>query len=268
MSVFSLAHLTVLHRPPPAMIELAARTGFDAVGLRLIAVTPTTPGYDLMADHAMLRATKAAMAATGVRVGDIEFVKITPDIDVRAHEAFMATGAELGAKHMIVAPYDPDLSRLSERLAALCDLAAPYGLSVELEFFPWTNVPDLAAADRVVATANRPNAGVLVDALHFSRSASTLDQLQAMPASRLPMLHLCDAAGPTPTTHDGLIFTARGDRLPPGEGEIELVALLRAMPAGVTIGVEVPMRNARVEDDHEIAQRCLDGARRVVAAAR
>ena len=68
--------------PPPEMIRVAARTGYRQVGLRLIRVTPETPGYPLMSEPAMLRATKAALAATGVGVLDIEFVKITPELDV------------------------------------------------------------------------------------------------------------------------------------------------------------------------------------------
>ena len=50
------------------------------------------------------------MADTGVGVLDIEFVRITPEIDVEALEPFLAVGAELGARHLITAPYDPDLA--------------------------------------------------------------------------------------------------------------------------------------------------------------
>ena len=179
---FSLAHLTVLDLPPPEMIRVAARTGYRTVGLRLIAVTDTTPGYPLMDDPAMLRATKAAMAETGVGVLDIEFVKITPEIDVGALEPFLAAGAELGARHVITAPYDPDLARLADRLGAIADLAARYGLGAVLEFFPWTVVPDLATAVRVVEAAGRADIGILVDTLHFDRSGSTLEQLDRIPA--------------------------------------------------------------------------------------
>src|SRR3954463_2849194 len=138
---FSLAHLTVLSLPPPEMVRVAARTGYRTVGLRLIAVTPETPGYPLMTDQAMMRETKAAMADTGVGVFDIEFVKITPEIDVAALEPFLAAGAELGAKCVITSPYDPDLTRLADRLAAFGNLAAQYRLQTVLEFFPWTVVP-------------------------------------------------------------------------------------------------------------------------------
>jgi hypothetical protein len=58
-----------------------------------------------MDDPAGVRETKAAIAETGVSVLDIEFVRITPEIDVEALEPFVAAGAELGAKYVITAPY-------------------------------------------------------------------------------------------------------------------------------------------------------------------
>ncbi|MBV8911961.1 MAG: sugar phosphate isomerase/epimerase, partial [Acetobacteraceae bacterium] len=108
---FSLAHLTVLDLPPPEMVEVAARTGYQTVGLRLIRATETSPGYALMNDKKMMRATKQAMAATGIGVLDIEFVRITPELDVRSLESFLAAGAELGARYVITSAYDPDLAR-------------------------------------------------------------------------------------------------------------------------------------------------------------
>ena len=75
---------------------------------------------------------------------------------------------------MITSAYDPDLSRFTDRLAAVSDLASRYGLRAVLEFFPWTVVPDLGAAVRIVEAAERPTLGILVDTLHFNRSASRL----------------------------------------------------------------------------------------------
>ena len=170
---FSLAHLTVLGLAPPEMIAVASRTGYQTVGLRLIQVTETTPGYRLMDDKPMMRATKSATAATGIEVLDIEFVKITPEIKVASLEPFLAAGAELGAKYVITSPYDPDLARLADRLAAISDLASQYRLRALLEFFPWTVIPDLGAALRIVEAAKRPELGILVDTLHFNRSNSS-----------------------------------------------------------------------------------------------
>jgi hypothetical protein len=70
MPDLSLAHLTVVSLAPPQMVDVAARTGCRYVGLRLIAVTPDTPGYPLMNDKTMMRETKARLADMGIGVHD------------------------------------------------------------------------------------------------------------------------------------------------------------------------------------------------------
>jgi hypothetical protein len=65
---------------------------YRTVGLRLIRVTETSPGYALMRDPKMMCATKSAMAETGVGVLDIELVRITPVIDVAGLEPFLWPG--------------------------------------------------------------------------------------------------------------------------------------------------------------------------------
>jgi sugar phosphate isomerase/epimerase len=264
--VFSLAHLTVLSLAPPEMIRVAARTGYSSVGLRLIAATPDSPGYPLMTDPVMMRETKRAIADTGVGVLDIEFVRITPEIDIGALEPFVAAGAELGARHVIAAPYDPDLARLADRFGALSDLAGRYGLSAILEFFPWTVVPDLGAAVKVVEAAGRTHAGILVDVLHFDRSHSTLEELDRIPAARLPFVHVCDAPVEKPATIEGLLHTARAERLPPGDGGIDILRILQHMPAGIPVALEVPMEKLTREVGPEaVALRVREAATRLLA---
>jgi hypothetical protein len=118
------------------MVDVAARTGYRYVGLRLIAVTPESPGYPLMNDKTMMRETKARLAETGLGVHDIEFVRFAPETDVESFLPFLEAGAELGARHVVTAAYDPDRGRLIDRFGALCDLAAPFRLTIDMEFFP------------------------------------------------------------------------------------------------------------------------------------
>ncbi|MFO1047311.1 MAG: sugar phosphate isomerase/epimerase [Geminicoccaceae bacterium] len=265
MRRFSLAHLTVLDQPPAEAVRIAARTGYDTVGLRLIAVTDTTPGYPLMDDPAAMRATRAAMAETGVGVLDIEFVKITPELDVAGLEPFVAAGAELGARYVITAPYDPDLGRLADRLGAISDLAAGYGLRAVLEFFPWTVVPDLATVLRVVEATGRPEVGILVDTLHFDRSRSSHELLSGIPATRLPFLHLCDAPVQAAYTTEDLLHAGRAERLPPGEGQIDLPAILRRLPPDLPLALEVPMTAyAREAGTEAVARRARAAAGRLL----
>lgn len=265
MTRFSLAHLTVLDQPPAEVVRIAARTGYDTVGLRLIAVTDTTPGYPLMDDPAAMRATKAAMVETGVGVLDIEFVKVTPELDVADLEPFVAAGAELGARYVITAPYDPDLGRLADRLGAVSDLAARHGLRAVLEFFPWTVVPDLATALQVVEATGRHEVGILVDTLHFDRSHSSHELLAGIPATRLPFLHLCDAPVQDVYTTEDLLHAGRAERLPPGEGQIDLPAILRRLPPDLPLALEVPMTAyAREAGTEAVARRVREAAGRLL----
>jgi sugar phosphate isomerase/epimerase len=262
---FSLAHLTVLSLAPPEMIAVASRTGYQTVGLRLLQVTETTPGYPLMDDRPMMRATKSAMAETGIGVLDIEFVKITPEIKIPSLEPFLAAGAELGARYVITSPYDPDLARLVDRLGAISDLASQYGLRTLLEFFPWTVVPDIATATNMVVAAKRPELGILVDTLHFNRSASRLEQLDEIPAVRLPFVHLCDAPVQASYTTAELLHAGRAERLPPGEGEIDIKGILRHMPEGIPLALEVPMMAMTATQGAEaVALRVRQAAERLL----
>lgn len=262
--LLSLAHLTVLGLPPPAMIRLAARCGYGAVGLRLIAVTPATPGYDLARDPVMMRETLAALADTGLRVLDVEFVRIAPGFDARALDPMLEAAARLGARHVICAPYEPDPGRLAAGLAAMGERAAAHGLSAVLEFFPWTVVPGLADALRVVRAAGRDDIGILVDALHLDRSDSPLVLLDGAP---LPFLHLCDAPRRPPYDEAALLHAGRAERLPPGEGEIALGALLAAAPPGIPLALEVPMAALAAEQGYEaVARRAIAGAQRLLQA--
>lgn len=256
-----VAHLTALDLSPPDFIEAAAVAGFDGVGLRLLAVTDTTPGYPLMKDRALLRATRAASLATGLAVTDIEFVKITPALDPASLGALLDAGAELGARHLITAPYDPDLGRLADRLAAIAEQAAARGIGTVLEFFPWTEVPDLATARRVVEAAG-PAIGVLVDSLHFDRSGSRLEDLAALPPARLPFAHLCDAPRQDSYSEEDLLQTARAERLPPGAGQIDLAGFLAALPKDIWITAEVPMATLSAQEGSKaVLQRVQSACR-------
>ena len=265
MTKLVLAHLTTLSLPPPQMIRVAARTGYHAVGLRLIQVTPESPFYPLMTDPVMLRETRRALDETGIGVNDIEFVKITPELDVPALEPFVAAGAALGACHIIAGPYDPDLARLADRFGALCDLGARYRVGVVLEFFPWTVVPGLTPAAAIVNAANRSNGGILVDTLHFDRSGSSVQQLARIRPERLPFVHLCDAPVERPATTEGLLHHARAERLPPGEGGLDIRGVLQHMPAGIPVSLEVPMEAlTRAIGPESVARRIREAAARLL----
>ena len=265
---YSLAYLTGTPLSPPDAISLAAELGYQAVGLR---ATPAAPGGDfslLMEEPALLRATVARAKATGVGVFDVEIVRLKPDFDVTGFRRFLDMCGELGAKAVLVAGDDANERRLIDSYAAFCAAAAPYGLTADLEFMPWTDVPDARTALRIVMGAGQPNGGVLVDALHAGRSTTTLDDIRAIPSRHLHYAQICDGAAETPTTDEGLIFDARCARLLPGEGGIDLVGIFSALPVDLPVSVEVPHDERKAAVGVERWARDALGAARAALVAR
>ncbi|KQP49239.1 sugar phosphate isomerase/epimerase [Pseudorhodoferax sp. Leaf274] len=262
----SLAALTVLELAPPAMVRCAADAGYSHIGMRLIPATATEPQYDIVGDTPLLREVEAALADTGVKVLDAEIFRIQPGKRAADYEAAIATAARLGASELLVAGNDPDDARQIAAFAAFCELADSYGLGAVLEFMPWTDAKDLAAAARIVARSGCANAGVLIDPFHFSRSRSRLEDIARVPHTQLRYLQFCDVPAAIPPSMDAILAQARAERLFPGEGALDLVALLRAVPAGIPLSIEVPTQAlARTVDATERARRALAATRRVLA---
>ena len=237
---YSLAYLTSLSLSPPELVEAAAAAGYRYVGLRLTRVTPQEPHYPLATDPALMRTTKVRLAATGIEVLDIELARISPEKQPRDFLRFLEAGAELGARHVITQLPDPDRARKTDRFAELCELARPFGLTIDLEFPSWTETPDLREAARVIRGADQPNAGILVDLLHFARSGSSVADLRQLPAHWFHFAHVCDAPAGVPPTNEELIHTARFERLFPGEGGIDVHGILDALPPGLPYALEIP----------------------------
>lgn len=241
MRTLSLAALTVLELSPVEMVRCAAETGFSHVGLRLVPATPNEPTWASVGDTPLMRETQAALRDTGVRVHDIEILRLRPETRVADFMPVLDTGASLAARYVLVAGNDPDERRTIAHLTELADLAAPLGLCVVLEPMPWTDVRDFVQGLRVVEATGRSNVGVLIDPIHFDRAINDADQLRGVAPERLPYLQFCDAPAERPTTLEGLLHQARAQRWLPGDGGLELAPLLRAVPAGVPLSIELPM---------------------------
>jgi sugar phosphate isomerase/epimerase len=237
---YSLAYLGSHRCTPPEAVRVAARAGYGFVGLRLWPNAPGAPQQFLLDRPDVLRETVAAQRDTGVGVFDVEIIRIGEGFDPHTYDSLYAACAALQARAILVAGDDPDEGRLTDGYARLCEVMAPYGLTADLEFMPWTAVSDVRAALRIVRNADQPaNAGILVDALHFGRSRSTLDDIRAIPRELLHYAQICDGTAGTGYTTEQMIHTARCARLLPGDGDIDLQGLFDALPADLPISVEV-----------------------------
>ena len=252
-----LAALTVLELPHEEQVSVAAQAGYSHVGLRLIPVAGQPVIHALDASEVERRLTD-----TGVGVLDVEVFRLTPQTNVKEFEAVMATAQRLGATELLVHGADSNEARLIETFRRLCDLAARYGLSANLEPMPWVEVSNLAKAMRIVDGAARANGGLLVDAIHFFRAGDSPQALAKVPRKFLRYMQLCDARAEGPSDLQEIIRQARSDRLFPGEGGLDLKGLLRALPSGIPISLEIPISTKM--EPLERASRALEAARAIL----
>ena len=166
---FSLAYLTLPNTHPVDQIEIAAQCGYEGVGLRTISQhLPGEPDYAL-ANGRMFQMVRAALERTGVRLMDIELARVADGVDVMSYEKEFALGAELGAKYAIASVWSADRDFSRVQFEKMCDLADKYGMKLNLEFVPFSNIPGLTEALAWMDLMDRPNVQVLVDTLHAHR---------------------------------------------------------------------------------------------------
>jgi len=258
---YSLAHLTSLC-PPPELIYMAAMTGCDYVGLRPIYMgLPGEPNYDLAHLPELLRDTETALRETGIGLHDIELARITDGCDIKLYAPAMEVAAELGAKCVLSSIWTNDKAYYTDTFGQLCDQAAEFGLTVDLEFVTWAGVRSLAEAKEVLESVNRPNMGLMVDTLHFYRSRVALEELDACPRQWFHFVHLCDCPEFIPSDKESLIHTGRDERLYVGEGAVDIAAIVSRLPH-VVYAIELPHleRVARLGKAEHI-RRCLSTAK-------
>ncbi len=237
---YSLAHLTVAVALAAAARRRRGAHRLPYVGLRMTRVTPDEVLYDLARDKALMKETKARLAATGVAVHDSELFRMDPALEPEHFLPELDATAELGAHHLIAQLPDPDRERATARFARLCDLAisATYSSAWNSRTGPRRAI--LPEAARVVRAVNRSNAGILVDMLHFGRSDSTLDELAAAAARVVPLRARLRRREGSAADDGGIIRTARDERQFPGEGGIDVRGILARMPQDIPYALEIP----------------------------
>lgn len=84
------------------------------MGLRLLPAAPNESEYPILTDKGLILDTQAALKDTGVKVADVEIIRITPDYDGKKYLQFLEVAEQLGAKHILIAGNDAEHNRLIE----------------------------------------------------------------------------------------------------------------------------------------------------------
>jgi sugar phosphate isomerase/epimerase len=137
-----------------------------------------------------------------------------------------------GAKTVAGVVMSPELASIDAATSGLAHLARraeERGLGVCIEWLPWSGIPDLATAWKVVEGTGADNCGLVLDTWHWLRQPGGPDfeTLRRVPGSRIHVVQLDDttAAG----TGEDMMMESMTQRLLPGEGEVDFPPLLAAL---------------------------------------
>jgi sugar phosphate isomerase/epimerase len=257
----SIAYLSTSGAEPVEQIEAACEAGFDAVGLRVVAPLGLPLAHPIAGNQSLIKRIRDASQRTRVRVLDSEVLTLTGNTSVAEFFPALAAAAEIGSTYMQITSEDPEWSRGVDNFGKVCDEAGRFGLRIALEFMRWRSVRTIEEAARLVADANRPNGGIVLDTLHLSRSGGSPLAVAKVPREHIMYVQLCDAAQTMPLTDDAVIAEARAGRLNPGEGSLWLEQLFDILPDDIAISIEVPGAappGASVQERSQRAAKALD----------
>jgi sugar phosphate isomerase/epimerase len=257
----------MLRCSPPELTEIAARAGFEYVSYRLIPFgLEAEPRYPLASNRGLFKRTRAALRSTGVRLLDVELARIHARVDVSTYLPALECAAELGGRHVLTSVWCDDMEFARDRLTELCELAAPLGLTVDLEFVSFASVATPGQAAQLLRACPSPNAGLCVDTLHFDRAGCSAAELDDLPQEWFHYAQICDAPAHRPGINEYDRQIAREGRLFFGEGAIDVRGILTHLPA-VPYSIELP-HAARLAalGSEEFARRCIASAKEYLAA--
>jgi sugar phosphate isomerase/epimerase len=193
----------------------------------------------------------------------------------RTRKSLLTAAEVLGARQIKIGPDVTvidgavpalgDLTHWAAELHLLAGQAAEVGTRVALEPLPFSNVADFRIAAELIASADHPAAGLVVDIWHLERGPSTLADLALIPGDKVFAVELNDAPAPQSTD---LFHDTIHHRVLCGSGTFDVqgfVETLRRIGFDGPWGVEIlsdahrrrPLEEALV-DAHRTAMALFD----------
>jgi sugar phosphate isomerase/epimerase len=243
-------------------VRAAAAAGYEGIGLRAENYWDAqSAGLD---DDAM----REIAAEHSVPILEVEYITAWGTGEDRnqaqqdKEQAVFHMARAFGVHHLNTGLLEKlPLDVITEAFGELCDRAGG-DLTLALEFMPYSGVPDLATAWRILDDAGRANSALIVDVWHWARAGMTRADLDPVPADRIIALQLCDVLEHPmqPPRAESL-----GHRLPPGQGWGDAVGVVRALRDK---GAQPRVVTAEVISDDLVSHGVDNAARTTADAAR
>lgn len=243
MPRLTLGWLTLLNTPPADVIDAAAATGFRSVSIRITGRKLEDPFPSIVGNPAAIRDLKRRLEAGGLRLSNTSVYHLSPAVTLDLLRPALEATAELGARIVVATCTDKDHARWCDFMARYSEAAAALGITLALEFVPFSEARTIEVGAELARRIAAPNFGLLVDSLHLSRSGGSPADIAKVDPKAIVFAQICDAVAQIPPS-EGLAHEARTGRLYPGEGALPLEAFVDALPDGVEIEIETPKVSA------------------------
>ena len=191
----------------------------------------------------------------------------------RARAELLEGAAELNARNVKVSPHlfdvgPPDFPLIRDEFAQLCDQARAVDTNIVIEMMPFTNVDTIDRAMAIIAGADQPNGGILLDIWHVARPRIPFAEIATIPARFFMGVELDDADRDVVGT---LFEDTRFRRRLPGEGTFDVPGFVRAVEAAgfdaPYYGVEIISETYRRQSLDVMAKTSFDATMRQVELA-
>ena len=237
----------------PTQIEAAAAAGFSYFGPDLYSIDAwMKDGRSLteLADHLAANRIRCWELAAGLALGD------RADSIAAARHARKIAAILRPAWVQIYAgaPLDENTPAV---LAEICDVLAPTGARVAIEYMPFSPLASVADTHRLVEQVGFDRAGLLIDTWHHFRGPDSDADLEALPLEAIAYIQFDDAL---PAISDDLQAETVNRRTFPGEGEFDLggfCARIERKGFDGVVSVEIINEEWRARDIFEFAKRAF-----------
>ncbi len=261
---YSLAHLSMIAIPPAELAAVASEAGYQYAGFRLTPSPSTGVDHGFLGDERALEGLRSTVDDAGIRILDVEVIRMKDPSAVEQARPLMAAAQALGARYVIATVEDDDPLRRVDTLGRVAELAAEHDTAIAVEFMLFSAARDLGTCVDIVLASGASNVVVLADSLHLERSGGQPDDLRRYPPHLFPYVQICGATGAGAAVD---AEAARGEgvkaRLMPDEGDLPVRQFIEALPVSTILSVESPLAGlSKPIDPLDLATAMLASARR------
>ena len=254
--------------PLPEFLRASREAGWNAVELRRIDFTRCfEQGLSNGQVLDLVRGSGLKVACVGTEYGLIFAKGEERSRLLKVLEETCANAAALGCKLVMIAPGQNAVSTMREAAAnfrAGGEIAGRHGVRLALEFNSAHSVINrLEVGREIVALADHPSCGLLLDSYHLERSGGGGRGFESMPATEIFAFQYSDVPDTPPSA-----AKRPTDRLPPGKGKVrwrEVFALLKEKGYPGYLSYEAPNPDYWARPAVEVAREAVEATRKLLA---